>query len=91
MHFWQSLAGRLFKLVFSAYLVLAILVTITQLVIEYSTIQRLIAADLTSLGRSFNGGVSGAMWELDRPLMKTMAEGIAQSSIVTGVRIISED
>jgi diguanylate cyclase (GGDEF)-like protein/PAS domain S-box-containing protein len=91
MDYWNTLAGRLFKWVFSAYLVLAILVTITQLVIEYSTIQRLIGTDLDSLGKSFNGGVAGAMWELDRPLMTTMARGIAQSSIVTGVKITSAD
>ncbi len=91
MDYWQSLAGRLFKWVFSAYLVLAIVVTISQLVIEYSTIQRLIGSDLASLGNSFNGGVAGAMWELDRPLMTTMARGIAQSSIVTGVCITSAD
>jgi diguanylate cyclase (GGDEF)-like protein/PAS domain S-box-containing protein len=91
MVYWNTLAGRLFKWVFSAYLVLAILVTITQLVIEYSAIQRLIGSDLESLGKSFNGGVAGAMWELDRPLMTTMAQGIAQSSIVTGVKIASDD
>ena len=91
MDYRNSLAGRLFRWVFSAYLVLAVIVTITQLVIEYSTIQRLIGSDLASLGKSFNGGVAGAMWELDRPLMTTMARGIAQSSIVTGVCITSAD
>jgi len=91
MDYRDSLAGRLFRWVFSAYIVLAVIVTITQLVIEYSTIQRLIGSDLASLGKSFNGGVAGAMWELDRPLMTTMAHGIAQSSIVTGVCITSAD
>ena len=89
MNFGQSLAGRLFKLVFGGYLILAILVTSVQLGLEYSSEQRLIGSDLVSLGQSFNGGVAGAMWELDRPLMKTMAQGIAQTSIVTGVRIAS--
>jgi diguanylate cyclase (GGDEF)-like protein/PAS domain S-box-containing protein len=91
MDYRHSLAGRLFKWVFSAYLVLAILVTIAQLVIEYSSIQRLIGSDLASLGQSFSGGITGAMWELDRPLLTTMARGIAQSSIVTGVKITSSD
>lgn len=89
--YWQSLAGRLFKLVFSSYLGLAILVTGIQLGIEYSTIQKLIGNDLASLGNSFKGGVAEAMWELDRPLLQTMAKGIAQSSIVTGVQISSQE
>ncbi len=91
MIYWHSLAGRLFKAVFGAYLILAILVTLIQLVIEYSAIQRLIRSDLASLTQSFNGGITGAMWELDRPLMTTMVQGIAQSSIVTGVKIQSSD
>jgi len=89
MDYWNSLAGRLFKLVFSGYLILAIAVTVVQLALEYSSIQRQIRDDLVSLGLSFNAGVSGAMWEIDVPLMQTMARGISQSSIVTGVSITS--
>ena len=90
MSFWQSLTGRLFKLVFGGYVILAMVVTIIQLSLEYSTIQRTIARDLVSLGNSFNGGVTNAMWDMDRSLVKTMAQGMAQSSIVTGVKITSE-
>jgi len=89
MNYWNSLAGRLFKLVFGGYLILAVAVTSIQLVLEYSSIQRQIRDDLVSLGLSFNAGIAGAMWELDIPLMQTMAQGIAQSSVVTGVRISS--
>ena len=89
MRYTQSLTGRLFRLVFGGYVILAIVVTGIQLVLEYSSIQQNIAKDLASLGQSFNGGVTGAMWELDRPLMTTIAQGIAQSSIVTGVKIAS--
>lgn len=89
MSYWNSLAGRLFKLVFSGYLILAIVVTVIQLGLEFSSIQRQIRDDLVSLGLSFNAGVAGAMWELDVPLMQTMARGISQSSIVTGVSISS--
>lgn len=89
MSYWNSLAGRLFKLVFSGYLILAIAVTVVQLALEFSSVQRQIRDDLVSLGLSFNAGVAGAMWELDVPLMQTMARGISQSSIVTGVSITS--
>jgi diguanylate cyclase (GGDEF)-like protein/PAS domain S-box-containing protein len=90
MSYWQSLTGRLFKRVFGGYVALAIVVTVFQLALEYSSIQQTIGKDLDALGQSFNGGVAGALWELDRPLLKTMAQGIAQSSIVTGVRISAE-
>jgi diguanylate cyclase (GGDEF)-like protein/PAS domain S-box-containing protein len=87
--FSQSLSGRLFKLVFSGYVILAIAVTAIQLSLEYSSVKQTISKDLTSIGQSFNGGVTGAMWEMDGPLLQTIAEGISQSSIVTGVKITS--
>ena len=91
MNYWQSLTSRLFKRVFGGYVILAILVTIVQLALEYSSIRQTIATDLAALGKSFTGGVVGAMWELDRPLLNTIAQGIAQSSIVTGVRVSSKE
>ena len=91
MSYWQSLTGNLFKQVFGSYVILAIVVTCVQLSLEYAQTRQTIASDLVSLGSSFRGGVSGAMWELDRSLLTTMAQGIAQTSIVTGVRILSED
>jgi len=87
--FSQSLSGRLFKLVFSGYVVLAIAVTIVQLSLEYTSVKNTISEDLASIGQSFNGGVAGAMWEMDRSLLQTIAQGISQSSIITGVKITS--
>ena len=87
--FTQSLSSRLFKLVFGGYVILAIFVTVIQLLLEYSSVQKTISEDLASIGRSFNGGVSEAMWEMDKALLKTIAQGIAQSSITTGVKITS--
>lgn len=91
MNYWDSLAGRLFKMVFGAYLLLAILVTLVQLAIEYANVERRMAQDLASLGQSFQGSVTQAMWDLDRPLMETMAVGITQSSTVTGVLVSNGD
>ncbi|MBK6999241.1 MAG: diguanylate cyclase [Rhodoferax sp.] len=91
MGYWQSLTGRLFKRVFGGYVVLTILVTMVQLALEYASVHQTIGRDIDALGKSFNGGVAGAMWELDRSLLKTIAQGIAQSSIVTGVRISSRE
>ena len=76
-------------MVFGGYVILAISVTVVQLSLEYSSVQNTISDDLASLAQSFNGGVAGAMWEMDRSLLKTIAQGIAQSSIVTGVKISS--
>ncbi len=83
----KSLAGRLFKLVFGWYLLLAILVTGVQLGLEYSSIRTTISSDLVALGRSFAPGVSDAMWTYDLALLDSLAKGVAQTAIVTGVKI----
>jgi len=91
IHFWQSLTGRLFRLVFGGYVLLAVAVTVLQLTLEFSSVQNTISEDLASLGGSFNGGVTMAMWEMDREQLGIIATGIAQSSIVTGVKITSNN
>ncbi|MEO5332159.1 MAG: ATP-binding protein [Magnetococcus sp. YQC-5] len=91
MIFWQSLTGRLFRLVFGGYVILAITVTVIQLTLEYSSIHQMVATDLVSLSHSFRDSVSGALWELDRALLRTMAIGISQSSVVTGVAITANN
>ena len=87
MSFWRSLTGRMFKLVFGLYLVLAIGVTSLQLVLEYISVSRTIASDLNSLAQSFGPSMAEALWAFNKPLMSSMAKGISQSSIVTGVAV----
>lgn len=83
----RTLAGRLFKLVFSWYLLLAIVVTCVQLGIEYASIRATITSDLAALGRSFSPSVSDAMWTYDQPLLESLARGIGQTAIITGVKV----
>jgi diguanylate cyclase (GGDEF)-like protein/PAS domain S-box-containing protein len=89
MNSWKSLAGRLFKLVFSWYLALAVVVTTAQLAFEYSAINRNINNDLESLGRSFAPGITDAVWVFDRPQLNAIVTGIVQSAVVTGARVES--
>jgi|GEM_PF-2528501 len=84
---FESLASRLFRLVFGWYLALAIGVTAAQLALEYFSINRMIASDLNSLGQSFGHSVAEALWAFDRPLLKSMVQGVAQVTIVTGVKV----
>ncbi len=86
-----SLPIRLFRLVFGGYVVLAIVVTGIQLAVEYASVLDGIDDDLTSLNGAFSRSVAEALWTYDQPLLDSMARGIAQSSVVTGVRIESAD
>lgn len=83
----KSLAGRLFKLVFGWYLLLAILVTCFQLGFEFLLIRSTISADMATLGQSFTPAVADAIWTYDQPLLDSLVKGIGQASIITGAKI----
>jgi signal transduction histidine kinase/CheY-like chemotaxis protein/HPt (histidine-containing phosphotransfer) domain-containing protein len=87
----QTLARRLLFTLLPWYLLLALTMTGGQLVIQYVSASRAIIDDLTSLGRTVEPGVAEAVWELDSAGLKTMARGIGQNAIVTGVLIASNE
>ena len=83
----KSLAGRLFKLVFGWYLLLAIGVTGVQLGLEFILIRNTVADDMAALGQSFTPAVADALWTYDQRLLDSLIKGIGQASIVTGAKI----
>lgn len=83
----KNIAGRIFKLVFGCYLVLAVAVTCIQLGVEYFSVSKTVASDLNVVARSFESSVADALWNYDHKLLWTLTKGIAQTSIVTGVKI----
>ncbi len=87
MSFWKSLTGRMFKIVFSWYLVLAIIVTSLQLFLEFKSINNTVGRDLSALTESFGPSMAEALWSFNRPLISSMVNGISQSPIVTGILI----
>jgi two-component system, sensor histidine kinase and response regulator len=86
----QTLARRLLYTLLPWYLVLAFCVTSIQLAMEYYTVSSDIAADLASLGRTVEPGVAEAVWELDNTRLASVARGIRQNAIVTGLQITDE-
>lgn len=82
-----TLAGRLFRAVLGRYLLVAVSVTAIQLLIEFFAVSHSVDTDIESLGRSFEPGVTDALWAVDRPLLASLVMGIKQSAVVTGVQI----
>ncbi|MES2016989.1 MAG: ATP-binding protein [Pseudomonadota bacterium] len=87
----RSLATRLISTVLRWYLAFAVGVTLVQLALEYTSVSRTIGADMVSLGRSFAPSVREALWLFDRPLLNTMAKGLAQTAFISGVKIENRD
>jgi two-component system, sensor histidine kinase and response regulator len=86
----QTLARRLLYTLLPWYLLLAFCVTSIQLAMEYYTVSSDVAADLASLGRTVEPGVTEAVWELDNMRLASVARGIRQNAIVTGLQIADE-
>ena len=87
----QTLARRLLYTMFPWYLLLALSMTGVQLSIQYYTADAAIIDDLASLGRTVEPGVTEAVWELDSTRLGSMARGLRQNAIVTGVQIKTAD
>jgi len=87
----QTLARRLLYTMLPWYLLLALGVTGGQLAIQYFTIGQAIVDDLASLGRTVEPDVTEAVWELDAARLTSMASGVRQNAIVTGVLVTTND
>jgi two-component system, sensor histidine kinase and response regulator len=91
MFLTQTLARRLLYTMLPWYLLLGFSMTGAQLAVQYIMMDRDILDDLGSLGRTVEPGVAEAVWELDSARLTSMARGIRQNAIVTGVLITTDD
>jgi signal transduction histidine kinase/DNA-binding response OmpR family regulator/HPt (histidine-containing phosphotransfer) domain-containing protein len=85
----QTLSRRLLYTMFPWYLLIALSMTAVQLTIQYFSVSQDIDNDLASLGHTIEPSVVNAVWELDGPQLRSIASGVRQNAIVTGVEIDS--
>ncbi|MDM8550412.1 HAMP domain-containing protein [Desulfobacterales bacterium HSG2] len=83
----KSVAASLIKKVFGIYFVLTIMVTLTQLSIEYFHVKESIINDIMKMEKSFEPGISGTLWDYDWRNLRLILFGINELSAVVGVRI----
>jgi signal transduction histidine kinase/DNA-binding response OmpR family regulator len=83
----QTLSRRLLYTMLPWYLLVALGMTAAQLAIQYYSVSRDIDQDLASLAHTVQPGITEAVWELDVPGLQSMARGIRENAIVTGVQI----
>jgi len=83
----QTLSRRLLYTMLPWYLLIAISMTVAQLLIQYVSVSRDIDSDLASLGRTIAPHVSNAVWELDQEQLSGILKSARQNAIVTGVQV----
>ncbi|WPC65150.1 response regulator [Rhodoferax ferrireducens] len=83
----QTLTRRLLFAIFPWYLLVALCMAVAQLAIQLISVNRDIQSDLATLGQTIAPSAAVAVWELDGQGLRSLARGIRQNAIVTGVQI----
>lgn len=87
----ESLSGFLFRRIFGIYLMVAISVTIVQLVLEYKTTKDSVRQEMTQVLETFSLSVSEAIWHYDYELVDSIAIGIMRLPIIDGINIYDDE
>jgi PAS domain S-box-containing protein len=86
----ESIAARLLRIIFGAYLVVALLVTGVQLALEYRNTEARVVAELEAMQNTFGRAISDAMWNYNTDVLGGIMSGIKEVPIVLGVKIEDE-
>ena len=84
----QSISARLISVVFTIYLLVAIIVTCFHLFAEYVETKNNLFQELIVLQKTFEPGIARTMWYLDYNLLETEMRGILQHPFIIGERVI---
>ncbi len=87
----NSIGVMLLRFVFGCYLVVTILVTASQLYLEYSNVEKGVITELYNVGRSFEDGLGSALWTLDAKVINSILVGVQKIEAVAGVRVVNQD
>jgi diguanylate cyclase (GGDEF)-like protein len=87
MSLTHSIAGKLFRIIFSVYFAVTALVTAAQLAAEYREAERRFHAELNSLEATFRNGIDDAVWHFNRDGLSKILHGMLQTPVVLGVEV----
>ena len=86
----QSVSTKLFRTVFPLYLLIAIVVTLVHLLIEFNNTNKHIREELVSVGNAISPGLKTALWSVNYKQLKSIVEGVQRLPVVTGMQIENE-
>ena len=86
-----GLSRKLLTRVLSVYFVLTLAVTAGQILTEYLNAKSHITGELQTLKNTFSTSLTRAIWELNTPQAKSIADGLIELPIVEGVQIRDEN
>lgn len=84
----QALSWQLLKAVLSIYFGITLLVTLTQMGIEYFHTRKAIETELSSVERTFSPALTTALWELNYEQLEALHRGIIDLPIISSMRVV---
>lgn len=79
------------RVVFGCYLVITVIVTVTQLYFEYGNVEKGVIVELYNVGRSFEDGIGAALWTLDAHAIVSILQGVQKIEAVAGVKVTNQN
>lgn len=83
----DSIGFKLLRLVFSIYVIVAIVVTIAHMRFEYLNVKNNIESDFKLYQRTFENSLAGALWDLDEEQLHTILPGVVILPSIVGIKI----
>lgn len=88
LRFKDSIGVRFLRIVFGAYLFVTILITSTQLYVEYNQVEKNMVTELADVASSFEDGLAKALWNLDNDSIEFIIAGIQKIEVIKGVKVV---
>jgi len=85
--FKESIGVRFLRVVFGSYLFVTVLITSSQLYVEYSNAEKELLTELFNVAQSFDDGLAKALWNLDNDSIEFILAGIDKIDVIAGVKI----
>lgn len=86
----RALAGRLMRVMFGCYIVVALGLTALQMVVAYRAASQRLQDDVAALQRTFSPGIEDAMWRYNAEVLRGILAGMKEIPAVVGVEVRDE-
>ncbi|MGE7413637.1 GGDEF domain-containing protein [Methylobacterium tarhaniae] len=86
----RALAGRLMRVMFGCYIVVAVGLTALQMFVAYRAASQRLQDDVAALQRTFSPGIEDAMWRYNAEVLRGILTGMQEIPAVVGVEVRDE-
>jgi len=88
--FKNSIATKLFQMVFLIYFAVTLFLTLIQMTIEYNHVRDEVFRELQSLATAVRPGLAKSLWDVDMSQVRSTINVISKLPIITGIKLEDE-